>query len=102
MQVQPTTTITLDDQTLEVSKLSTEIQQMVSYLDLWRQKEVDVSADLLMVRGALRDLQNALSTTIQEEVKKTRESAEALGIITPAANDTPGADTVDGVTRVVE
>lgn len=84
MKIQPTTTITLDDQVLDVSKMSNEVQQMVGYLDEWRQEEVDISSKLLMVRGALRDLQSVLSTTIQDDVKKARENAEALGVI-PAA-----------------
>lgn len=81
MQVQPTTTITFDDQSFEVAKMSNDVQQMVQYLDAWRQKELDLSSDLLMVRGALRDLQNALSTTVQEEIKATKEKAAALGLL---------------------
>lgn len=91
MQVQPTTTITLDGQNFDVSKLSAEIQQMVMYLDDWRQREVDTTSELLLVRGALRDLQGSLSQAIQQEIKETRERAAALGLV-PAEGDQPAAN----------
>lgn len=72
-QVQPTTTITIDDAVFEVASMSESVQQMVQYLDDWRQKEVDAMSQLLMVRGALRDIQNTLLTTIQSE-RATAES----------------------------
>lgn len=90
MKIQPTLTITLDNQSLEVSKLSSDVQQMVAYLDDWRQEEVDLSSRLLMTRGALRDLQNALAAQVQKELKDAKEKAEALGLI-PSADVTNGA-----------
>lgn len=81
MKVQPTTTITLDGQSFEISKLSAEVQQMIAYLDDWRQEEVDLSSKLLMVRGALRDLQNALSETVQKEITDARQKAQDLGLL---------------------
>lgn len=74
-QVQPTTTITIDDAVFEVASMSEAVQQMVQYLDDWRQKEVDAMSQLLMVRGALRDIQNTLLTTIQSE-RATAPDAE--------------------------
>lgn len=66
-QVQQTTTITIDDKVYEVADLSANVQQMVQYLDNWRQREVDTTSELLMIRGALRDIQNTLLAAIQAE-----------------------------------
>lgn len=66
-QVQQTTTITIDDAVYEVANMSANVQQMVQYLDDWRQREVDTTSELLMIRGALRDLQNTLLAAIQTE-----------------------------------
>lgn len=66
-QVQQTTTITIDDAVYEVASMGANIQQMVQYLDDWRQREVDTTSELLMVRGALRDIQNTLLAAIQAE-----------------------------------
>lgn len=66
-QVQQTTTITIDDTVYEVASMGANIQQMVQYLDDWRQREVDTTSELLMVRGALRDIQTTLLAAIQAE-----------------------------------
>ena len=66
-QVQQTTTITIDDAVYEVASMGANIQQMVQYLDDWRQREVDTTSELLMIRGALRDIQNTLLAAIQAE-----------------------------------
>lgn len=82
-QVQQTTTITIDDEQFAVEDLSQEVQQMVQYLDEWRQDETDQVAQLLKTRAALRDLQNSLLQQIQqdkaaaEEEESSEESAEA-------------------------
>lgn len=81
MKVQETTTITLDSQSYEVAKLSGELQQMVTYLDDWRQKELDLTSELLMTRSGIRDLQGAIASQLQAELKEAREKAEALGLI---------------------
>lgn len=77
VQVQPTTTISIDDTVFEVASLSPEIQQMVQYLDDWRQKEVEATSELLMVRGALRDLQNSLLQAIQQSQSSADSPAPA-------------------------
>lgn len=76
MQVQPTTTITIDDAVFEVANMSANVQQMVQYLDDWRQREADTTSELLMIRGALRDIQNTLLAAIQED-QKAAASSEA-------------------------
>lgn len=68
-QLQPTTTITIDDQTFNVADLSTEVQQLTAYLDDWRQDEQDQASELLKTRAALRDIQNTLLQQIQEDLK---------------------------------
>lgn len=79
-QVQTTTTINVDDNAYEVAKMSPEIQQMIAYMDEWRQEEVDVSSKLLMVRGALRDIQNAIAATVRDERAEAERRAEAMGV----------------------
>ena len=74
--VQPTTSITVDNETFAVTDLSAEVQQMVTYLDQWRQDEVDEAAALLKTRAALRDLQNTILQQLQQD-KAAAESEEA-------------------------
>lgn len=84
-QVQQTTTITIDDAVYEVASMGANIQQMVQYLDDWRQREVDTTSELLMIRGALRDIQNTLLAAIQAEQADAAETpAEATPAETPA------------------
>lgn len=75
-QVQQTTTITIDDEQFAVEDLSQEVQQMVQYLDEWRQDESDQVAQLLKTRAALRDLQNSLLQQIQQD-KAAAEAEES-------------------------
>jgi cell division protein ZapA (FtsZ GTPase activity inhibitor) len=77
-QVQPTLTITIDNQSFEVATMSEQVRQMITYMDDWRQKESDLSSELLMSRSALRDIQNTLLTTIrQEQEAAAKASADA-------------------------
>lgn len=66
-QVQKTTTVTIDEQSFEVSSLSENVQQMIALMDEWRQRDADLTGDLLMVRAAIRDIQNTLLSTIKAE-----------------------------------
>jgi hypothetical protein len=87
VQVQPTTTISIDDTVFEVTSMSPEIQQMVQYLDDWRQKEADTTSELLMARGALRDLQNTLLQAIKAA------TAPAEGVVEEAPEtEAPAAE----------
>lgn len=81
--IQPTTTITIDTTVFDVASMSAEVQQMIGYLDDWRQREVDTTSELLMIRGALRDIQNTILTAIQSD------QAAAVESLTP--DDTPPA-----------
>lgn len=75
-QVQKTTTVTIDEQSFEVASLSENVQQMIALMDEWRQKDADLTSELLMVRAALRDIQNTLLTTIKSETAPA-ETTEA-------------------------
>ena len=77
MNVQPTTTITIDDKVFSVSSMSAPIQEMVAYYDMWRQKEIEAASSLLMVRGAMRDLQSNMMTAIQAELAEKATAAPA-------------------------
>lgn len=74
--IQPTTSITVDGETFAVADLSTEVQQMVQYLDQWRQDEVDQASDLLKTRAALRDIQNTLLQQLQQDKAKAEAQTE--------------------------
>lgn len=65
-KIQPTVTISVGDKTFEVASMSQEVQQLISYMDEWRQEEADVTSKLLMVRAAIHDVQATLLATIQE------------------------------------
>jgi cell division protein ZapA (FtsZ GTPase activity inhibitor) len=84
MQVQPTLTVTIDDKSFEVATASEQVRQMIAYMDDWRQKEADLSSELLMARSAIRDVQNTLLTTIrQEQEAATLADADAVFPTTP-------------------
>lgn len=90
LPVQPTTTISIDDTVFEVASMTPDIQQMVQYLDDWRQKEVDTTSELLMVRGALRDLQNTLLQAIQAaRAAETATDGEAPAEAAPVDAEVP-------------
>lgn len=90
--VQPTLTITIEDVSYDVANMSDQVRQMVSYMDDWRQKEVDLSSELLMARSALRDIQNTMLATIRQEQeakaaeqKAAEQAAVELAPVEPAA-----------------
>lgn len=91
LNVTPTTTITIDNTEFAVDKMSSQVQQMVVYFDAWRQRELEATSELLMVRGGLKDLQASLLTTIQEERKQAMEKAEAMGLL-PTADTSVDAE----------
>ena len=87
-KIQPTTNVDVDGSIYDVSKMSPDVQQMMVLLDDWRQEEADLTGKILMVRSALKDLQQTLLTTIQAERKAALERAEALGLIPVVNSDT--------------
>lgn len=95
-KIQPTTTITVDNTAFAVDKMSPALQQMIVFMDEWRQKDVDLTVDISMVKAALRDIQNNIYVTINKEREEALAKAKALGLIPsgeqPAANDAPAAE----------
>lgn len=90
--VQPTLTINVDGAVFEVAKMSADVQQLVRYFDEFRQREVDLTTDLVMVRGALRDMQNTLLQTIQvERLAAMQKTAEPTQLVEDAVPSTPTA-----------
>lgn len=75
MKVQPTLSVSFDDKTVDVSSLSENTQHMIALLDEWRQKESDITNDLVMVRSAMRDLQNNLLAAVQKDTAPKDEEA---------------------------
>ena len=76
--ITPTLTIQLDNKVVLVSNSSAEVQKLVQYLDDWRQKEADVTSELLMIKSAIRDLQNVLTTQINaDNANAALQEAEA-------------------------
>ena len=83
--IQKTLTITIDDATYDVASASEEIQQMVVYLDEWRQNEADEAAALLKTRAALREIQNMILAQIQKEQEPAEETADGEEVEEEAA-----------------
>jgi hypothetical protein len=96
-KVQETTTITVDNAVFAVEKMSPSLKQMVMFMDEWRQKDVDLSVELAMVKAALRDIQNNIYVAIKKEREDALAKAKAMGLIADpveapapeAANDAP-------------
>lgn len=63
-QIQKTITLTHEDKVYDVEHMSDEVKSLVVYIDEWRQKEQDLTGELIMVRAALRDIQNNLITAL--------------------------------------
>lgn len=71
MKVTPTLTIqTEDKQIIVVADSSPQVKEMVGYIDEWRQQEMDLTSQLLMVKSALRDIQNVLSQQLAAEARE--------------------------------
>jgi hypothetical protein len=89
--VQKTLSLTTGDgNVFQVENMSQPIRDMVVMMDEFRQQEMDANVHLTMVRGALRDIQNQILLTIQQERAELEKRAEALGLIPPAAPDVEG------------
>ena len=67
-KVQETTSVTIDETTIQVANLSDNVKQMIVLMDEWRQEDADLTNKVLMVRAAIRDIQNTLLTAIKAEV----------------------------------
>lgn len=67
-KIQETVTVTIDETPYDVAALGDAAKQMIVLMDEWRQKEADLTSEILMTRAALRDIQNTLLATIKESV----------------------------------
>jgi len=89
IEIQKTLTITIDDAVYDVADTSEEVQQMIVYLDEWRQNEADEAASLLKTRAALREIQNMILAQIQKEAEDNGDEEEAsAGLQAPEAEVT--------------
>ena len=77
-KIQETTTVTIEDKSYNVADLPENIQQSIALMDEWRQKDVDLSGEITMVRCAIRDIQNGLFAAIKSGVE-----SEAAGTDQP-------------------
>jgi hypothetical protein len=77
---------TPDGNVYEVAKMSPAIQELVTYLDEFKQEEMDAHVRLQMAQAAIRDVQTQLLNSIQRERAEAEQKAAAMGIIpaTPA------------------
>ncbi len=74
--VQKTLTVTIDEKVYDVADLSQEAQQMIVYLDDWRQQEADETSCLLKTRAAIHDIQNNLLAQIQRDESQQQSDAD--------------------------
>lgn len=76
MNLPITETVTMGDLTFNVVDLPDDLQRSVASLDEWRQREHDISSDLLMVQVALQSMYQSITTRLQEYVdNKAKEQA---------------------------
>jgi hypothetical protein len=73
LQVQQTTTITADNGVLNVSELSSEVQQLIQHLDNWRQDEVDQTSQLIKTKAAINDIRNTIFQQLQQDLANQSE-----------------------------
>ena len=81
----PTTTITMGETVFDVSKMTPDVQDMVTYLDQWRSDEQALISELLKVRSAMRELQTSLHNTLQEQLRQASVVSAAQSSNTPEA-----------------
>lgn len=76
-KIQETVTVNIDDKSYEVSQFGDNIKQMIALMDEWRQKDADLTSELLMVRAAIRDIQNTILSNINAELNPPAEGGVA-------------------------
>lgn len=86
----PTSVINFGDLSLEVAKMSPELQQMVQYFDDWRSKEIEATSNLLLARAGLRDIQKEMGDALGKEIEAARAAqspvpVNTLAPVSPAA-----------------
>ena len=95
MQVTPVTTLTLDDQQINVSDCSDKVKNLVAIYNDWRQKEADAHSDYMMAQTALRGLTNDIIAVVKEELTPAEEPVvpadSSVVDATPTTTDAPSA-----------
>lgn len=67
-KIQETVTVSVDEQQYNVADLSDNVKQMIGMMDEWRQKDADLTSEVLMARAAIRDIQNTILAALKEEL----------------------------------
>lgn len=102
LKAQQTTSLTIDDAVFAVDKMNPAIQQMVAFMDVWRQQEIDLKIELAKTTAALRDIQNNIYVAVKKEREDAMKKARDLGIVPvapqpgPVANAKPTASNETG------
>ena len=86
--ISKTLTLTADDTVYSVADMSQPLRDMVALMDEWRQRELDLSMEVTMVRGALRDIQTQMLLGIRQEQKEKHEQATQQSV-EGSSEDTP-------------
>lgn len=63
--VERTTKVIVGELTIEVKDLPTETQNLINYIDDWRQDEQDAAGKLLLVQTALAQAQHILTKQVE-------------------------------------
>jgi hypothetical protein len=82
-EVQPITTITLEDKPYEVDDMSDEIKRVVDVFNRWNEKEVDaqyeielLSDNLTMIRSAKENLSRQIFDLMKKELDEKKKEEE--------------------------
>jgi len=76
-KIQETVTVNIDNSSYDVAQFGDNIKQMITLMDEWRQKDADLTSELLMVRAAIRDIQNTILSNINAELNPPAEGGVA-------------------------
>lgn len=76
-QITPTETIEMDKKTYKVNEMPQNIQDIVAFIDDWRQEEADANSKRLMAASAINDARNTLFKEMQALFQTTDETGES-------------------------
>lgn len=91
--IEPTTTITVGEDVLQVADQSDEVKRMVTLFDQWRRRDAELTvqhqtleSEILCVRSALQHIQNTLLVTLtkaKDEAEVPADAVEAVAVDKP-------------------
>ena len=110
-QVQPITSINVDEREIAVDTLPEGIKSLVTVYEEWTQRELDAADDLQLVRAAKETLGRQIVQTYRQfeaEAAAAQAAAEAPpaapppapGPVTDETDDLKGNDLADGTVAV--